>query len=161
MAKYNQSDYAMNKNSKNIVYKTAMGNVIEITIEQFLSENPSMTLEEFISFKNEYTELLHIEDLHTKRTTRLDNRLSDETQNSFIYKTEPIDLLIEKIDKQTNDNIIYSLIKLIASEKLSEKQFRRCIMYFFDNLSYRAIAKIEGVHHSTIIDTIARVLRKL
>jgi hypothetical protein len=46
MNNYKESDYAKNKLSQNIVYQTSNG-TFEITIKQYLQENPSRGEEDF------------------------------------------------------------------------------------------------------------------
>jgi hypothetical protein len=46
MNNYNESNYAKNKYNHNIVYETANG-TIEITVMQYLNENPTKEEEDF------------------------------------------------------------------------------------------------------------------
>ena len=48
-----------------------------------------------------------------------------------------------------------------AIGKLTEIQRRRLCLYYFDGLSYRQIAKLEGVTHRTVISTIEHSLNRL
>lgn len=58
---YRQSDYAKNKYSSNIVY-AGSDETIEITLEQFLEENPGMTKEDFKYWKSWSDEDYYITD---------------------------------------------------------------------------------------------------
>lgn len=48
-----------------------------------------------------------------------------------------------------------------AVGKLTEVQRRRLCLYYFDGLSYRQIARLEGVTHRAVIGTIAQALKQL
>lgn len=50
MEEFRKSDYAINKHSKNIVYGF-MDQIVEITVEDYLRENPHKTEEDFMELK--------------------------------------------------------------------------------------------------------------
>ena len=50
MYNYRKSDYAINKNSPNIVYRFH-NEIIEITLEDYLEENPDKTEHDFAELK--------------------------------------------------------------------------------------------------------------
>lgn len=50
MQNYRKSDYAINKNSPNIVYRFH-NEIIEITLEDYLKENPDKTEHDFAELK--------------------------------------------------------------------------------------------------------------
>ena len=50
MQNYRKSDYAVNKNSPNIVYRFH-NEIIEITLEDYLKENPDKTEHDFAELK--------------------------------------------------------------------------------------------------------------
>ncbi|KAF5065725.1 hypothetical protein DSECCO2_270830 [anaerobic digester metagenome] len=61
MKNYKDSDYALNKFSKGIVYRFA-DRIAEITLKDYLAENTYKTLKDFIEFKalsDLYQEELH------------------------------------------------------------------------------------------------------
>ncbi len=71
MKNYKDSDYALNKYSGGIVYKFA-GRIVEVTLEDYLSENPSKTAEDFRELKALSDEMYHQQVIHENRTSRLD-----------------------------------------------------------------------------------------
>ena len=50
MPKYQNSDYAVNKNAKGIVYRFA-NRTVEVTLEDYLRENPDKTEADFAELK--------------------------------------------------------------------------------------------------------------
>lgn len=50
MKNYNKSDYALNKYSKNIIYRSVKG-IVEVTPEEYLAENPDKSKNDFIELK--------------------------------------------------------------------------------------------------------------
>lgn len=50
MKNYHKSDYALNKYRKGIVYKFADG-IVEVTLEDYLRENPDKTEADFQALK--------------------------------------------------------------------------------------------------------------
>lgn len=51
MSKYYNSDYAINKNKKGIVYRNNDGSILEITFEKISQRNPNFTQEDFDKLK--------------------------------------------------------------------------------------------------------------
>ena len=64
----------------------------------------------------------------------------------------PEEILIKKMQ----DAELYAAIA-----KLTEKQSRRLMLHFFEGLNYRQIAKLEGVTHGCIGQSISAALKKL
>ena len=77
MKKYYESDYALNKYSPNIVYKFADG-IHEVTLEQYLKNNPTKTEEHFNELKAISDEDYHESDL--KDTSYRKGKLLDRLQ---------------------------------------------------------------------------------
>ena len=48
-----------------------------------------------------------------------------------------------------------------AIEKLSEVQKRRLCLHYFEGLTYRRIAELEGTHFSTAAESVTRAVEKL
>lgn len=58
MKNYNKSGYALNKVSQNIVYRFADG-IVEVTLADYLRENPNKTEEDFKELKAMSDEMYH------------------------------------------------------------------------------------------------------
>lgn len=76
MRNYQHSDYAVNKFSPNIVYRFA-DSIVEVTLEDYLRDNPNKTESEFAKLKALSDEIYHDQDLENtrygKRAMNLEN----------------------------------------------------------------------------------------
>lgn len=89
MKNYKDSDYARNKFSDGIVYRFA-DRIVEITLKDYLAENPDKTVEDFMDLKALSDEIYHQQVINDNRTSRLDvsiNGLEDTGQ----LATAPLD----------------------------------------------------------------------
>lgn len=132
----------MDKPLVTITYKTANGNKICVEVSTPVKE------------------LLEQSDRQIRSQRRQDRRHLDFTVQadenllgSLLPAYEDTADLLERIERNTR------LHEAIG--KLTEKQRRRLCLYFFDGLSYRQIAKLEGVTHRTVISTIEHSLNRL
>ena len=97
MKNYKDSDYALNKFSEGIVYRFE-DRIIEITLEDYLAENPDRTTQNFLELKALSDEIYHQQVTHEHRTSRLDMSINglEETQQ---LATPSLDLdLMHKSD---------------------------------------------------------------
>jgi RNA polymerase sigma factor (sigma-70 family) len=108
----------------------------------------------------EVKELLEQSDRQIRSQRRQDRRyldfvgnidgLTDEAMND---PQESITDLLEKMERNAR---LYSAIGL-----LTETQKRRLCLYFFYGSSYSQIARMEGVNHRTVMDSIEQALKRL
>ncbi len=124
-----------------------MFTVVEITLEDYLAENPGKTAQDFLELKALSDEIYHQQVTHENRTSRLDvsiNGLEEIEQ----LAAPPLDLdLIHKSDTRKARE---AAKRLLDSGELTEIQRRRFILHFFQNVSLRQIAKKENVHQSAV-----------
>ena len=71
MHNYRKSDYAINKNSPNIVYRFH-NEIIEITLEDYLKENPDKTEHDFAELKALSDQIYYEQDRAESAQTRKD-----------------------------------------------------------------------------------------
>ena len=71
MQNYRKSDYAINKNSPNIVYRFH-NEIIEITLEDYLKENPDKTEHDFAELKALSDQIYYEQDRAESAQTRKD-----------------------------------------------------------------------------------------
>ena len=71
MQNYRKSDYAVNKNSPNIVYRFH-NEIIEITLEDYLKENPDKTEHDFAELKALSDQIYYEQDRAESAQTRKD-----------------------------------------------------------------------------------------
>ena len=71
MRNYKDSDYALNRYSQGIVYKFSDG-IVEITLEDYLRDNPDKTEEDFAKLKALSDEIYYQQDRQEYRVSHLD-----------------------------------------------------------------------------------------
>ena len=157
MKNYRDSDYALNKFSEGIVYRFA-DRIVEITLEDYLMENPGKTAQDFFELKTLSDEIYHQQVMHENRTSRLDVSINglEETEQ---LSTPPLDL--ELIHKGDVKEAMDAARLLLDSGELTEIQRHRFILHFVEGLSYRQIAVREGVHFTSVHESVEAATAKL
>lgn len=171
MAKnYTQEHYAINKHSKGIVYRGTDGNR-EISLEQFLKENPTLTEADFNYWKALSDELYKEEDRKNNEITRKNVSINEieETQlvsvesaeTEFIHSINEAEIFMKEI-------MSARFVLQIAHDELSDIQLRRFLSRYVDGKKEEDIAKEEGVCQSTVSRSISgaenkikKIIRKL
>lgn len=146
MKEYWKSDYAINKRSASIVYQFATG-LVEITLEDYIRENPDKTEEDFLALKAISDEIY----AHQERA-----------QHSTTYRDVPLDGCRE-INVPSAEADTIRALTLVELEKvqaqlerfldigpLTEIQKRRFYLYCIQGLSIRQIARAEGVRQFAV-----------
>lgn len=157
MKNYKDSDYALNKFSEGIVYKFA-DRIVEITLEDYLAENPGKTAEDFLELKALSDEIYHQQVIHENRTSRLNVSMNGLEERLELATVSLDKSLIHKID---GENAMEAAKRLLDSGDLTEVQRRRFLLHFFQGLSYRQIASREGVHFTSVHESIEAATAKL
>lgn len=121
MKNYKDSDYALNKFSEGIVYRFA-DRIVEITLEDYLAENPDKTTDDFLELKALSDEIYHQQIIDENRTSRLNVSINglEETE---VLATVSLDT--ELIHKSDNKNAMEAAKRLLDSGDLTEVQRRR------------------------------------
>ncbi len=157
MKNYKDSDYALNKFSEGIVYRFA-NRIVEITLEDYLAENPGKTAEDFLELKALSDEIYHQQVIHENRTSRLDVSMNG-LEGTEALATVPLDRsLIHKIDGK---NAMEAAKRLLDSGNLTEVQQPRFLLHFFQGLSYWQIVSREGLHFTSVHESIEAATAKL
>lgn len=157
MKNYKDSDYALNKFSEGIVYRFA-DRIVEITLKDYLAENPDKTVEDFLELKAMSDEIYHQQVIDENRTSRLDVSI-DGMEETEALATASLD--VELIHKKDTEKAIKAARQLLDSGGLTEVQRRRFLLHFFQGLSYRQIASREGVHFTSVHESIEAATAKL
>lgn len=157
MKNYRDSDYALNKYSQAIVYKFADG-IVEVTLEEYLRENPDKTEADFMELKALSDEIYHEQVIQEHRTSRRDVSL-DYLEESVPATIPSLD--IAHIQKSEEVRALQAAESLLASGKLTTVQQRRFMLHYFHGLSTRQIAKLEGVHQRAVWDSLMWAGKKL
>lgn len=160
MAKnYNRSDYALNKYSASIVYSDADG-VYELTKEAFLASDPSLTEADYEYWKRisdaDYLATARRDTYESRHTVSLDELADgvlageESTEDEVLEKLEP-----------TDNPYTYENAMRILDACLTETQKRRFLKYRKCGMTVRDIAIEEGVHPSSVDETIHAAEKKI
>lgn len=108
MKNYKYSDYALNKYSENIVYRF-QNERIEISLKDYLSENPDKTEEDFKELKMLSDEMFHEQVKKDYNQTRLNSPL--EYFENIVENSNCLleDEYIEKLDKYYSKKALKAL----------------------------------------------------
>lgn len=161
MYNYRKSDYAINKSSPNIVYRFH-NEIIEITMEDYLRENPDKTEKDFAEIKALSDEIYYEQDRAESTKTRKDVSIHglEETEHCA---TRPLE---EEWEEKLMElqNCLYArkaFEKLFVSGVLTEIQKRRFCLHVFQGLSTRQIGRMEGTSHQAVAKSLNLALGKL
>ena len=157
MKNYKDSDYALNKFSEGIVYRFA-DRIVEITLEDYLSENPGKTAEDFMELKALSDEIYHQQVIDENRTSRLDVSING-LEDTEALATASLD--VELIHKKDTEKAIEAARQLLDSGGLTEVQRRRFLLHFFQGLSIRQIAALDEVDYRAVWDSLYWASKKL
>jgi len=161
MKNYRDSDYAVNKNAEGIVYRFA-NQTIEITLADYLRENPSKTPVDFAELKalsdTDYYDTDRSDYRQTWKNTSFDNLGEDERASLAAPSVED-----EVIDKGEREALLAQRQSLsaLALDKLTDKQRRRYVLYHVHGKSYREIADIENAHFTSVEESILAAEKKI
>ncbi len=161
MKNYKESDYALNKYSQGIVYKFADG-IVEITLEDYLRDNPDRTEADFVELKAWSDRIYHEQAVQEQRICRRNVSLDQVAEAELAVVPEFAQHLIAEQDD--GEKVLKSAYKLLHSGMLTKVQQRRFVLHYFKGLSTRQIAILEGVRQQTVWESLmwaGKKLRKL
>lgn len=157
MKNYRKSDYALNKYSRGIVYKFT-DEIVEVTLEDYLRENPGKTEADFLELKALSDEMYLNQDRLDYTQTRKNLSIHGMEENEACA-TRPLDE--EYAENEEKKRVMQAADKLFREGKLTEKQKRRFTQHFFRGLSLRQIADMESVHFTSVDESLKRAADKL
>ena len=159
MKNYTDSDYAINKFSKGIVYRFA-NEVVEITLEDYLAENPDKTENDFVKLKSLSDDMYLDQSRNENNQTRknVSMTLLEETDATFVPSYET--MLIRRIEKESKRQKDAALIKEILG-CLTDIQRRRYLMTIQDKMTTRQIAVIDRVSHQSVVECLEAANKKI
>ena len=163
MKNYRESDYALNKYSDGIVYRMADGSRITVTLENYLSENPDKTAEDFRILKAAsdtiYAEQIQQEHIQNKLNVPL-TVISDSIKNHEISAEDSLFASITEIEE--NDNYLFQAEAADnALDILTDIQRRRYIQYHIHGKTLREIADMEGTHNTSVCESLKAAENKI
>ena len=157
MKNYRDNDYALNKYSQGIVYKFA-DSIVEVTKEDYLRDNPNKTETDFAELKALSDEIYYQQDRQEQRISRRDVSING-LEKTII--AGPPNIETELLQKETKEKLLEAAKQLLHSGKLTPVQRRRFLLYFFQGMSTRQIARLEGVHQRAVWDSLKWAGKKL
>ena len=148
------SNYSRNKQEQNaIVYCDAFGNVINLTADDFGSE------EEFRNWKSWSDENYHTED--NRDVVEGKHNMSIDDLSEAALAIPAIDVVMDR-QYETSERRRRAAAKVSQiRDKLTETQFRRLWMYFVDGMTIDEIGEIEGISHQNISKSIGSAMKKI
>lgn len=158
MRKYWTSDYAVNKDREGIVYQFADGKELEISLTEYLRDNPGKTEQDFLELKALSDGIYYEQALEDTRYGKQKQSLG-QLEDSEQFATPPIDTLL--IHNSEKGQALKAARLLLGSGDLTEVQRRRFLLHFFEGLSYRQLAVRENVHFTSVQESIETAVRKL
>ncbi len=164
MAKnYKKESYAINKYSNGIVY-IGVKSIFELTLEQFLKENPNMSQSDFEYWKNISDELYKEEDLRTMEISKRSVSINEiaETRLMATESAEDAFFRLEDTGNPTREDIVNAqFIYDLAKKVLTAIQYERFFKYYSEGKKLKEIAKIEGVNFASVSRSILLSERKI
>lgn len=157
MKNYRDNDYAINKFSKGIVYRFD-DETIEITLEDYLRENPDKTEEDFLRLK-EISDQIYYEQDRAENAQTKKNVSIHSLEETLSCATPALDEEYIQKEKKVQDK--HKMDKLFRAAGLTEKQKRRLYLHCVEGKTFRAIAEIEGVHWTSVEECVNFALKKL
>ena len=162
MRDYRKSDYAINKYSPNIVYRFYDDEIIEVSLEDYLKENPDKTEQDFAELKALSDEIYYEQDRAESAQTRKDVSIHG-LEETDCCSTRPLEEEWEElaVEVQNRRYARTALERLFAAGVLTEVQKRRFRLHVFRGLSTRQIGKLEGTSHQAVAKSLNLALEKL
>ena len=162
MRNYTNSDYALNKYSGGIVYHFT-DKIEEITLEDYLAENPDMTEADFTALK-ELSDGIYLEQARSENTQTKNNAPFEELSKTTLCCTPSLeDMLISEInaieEKSRREHLV--ALKNQVLGLLSDIQLRRYILRHVEHLKLRQIADKECVSLQVIHKSILAAEKKI
>jgi len=162
MKHYANSDYALNKHSKGIVYRFA-DSIVEITLENYLAENPGKTEADFLALKNISDSDYHEEVKATYRQTWKDMPESDTEDSLFNADLSAEGEYFGDFEAVAEDEQYENLrssARFVLS-KLTKIQRKRYVLYHIKGLSTWEIAKKEGTNQKSVLESLNGAEKKI
>ena len=164
MAKnFNKENYAMNKYSKSIVYCGSEQDY-EITLEQFLKENPNMAEADFEYWKRISDEIYRDEASKNVSVKRNNIAIDDVNERKLptVNSAEDEYFSMLNSDKLSKENIMNKeFICGLAKKILTDKELKRFNDFYLKKKKMKEIAHDEGVYHTSVSRSITKAKEKI
>jgi len=159
MHEFKKSNFAANKYKEGIVYHFVDGSTVEITLTDYLSDNPDKNERDFIELKELSDQIYYEQVLEENRYQRRKTSLG-KIEGKELFSTPS--LYIQYEQRENIKRISETAAALVLDEKeLTEVQRRRFVLHFIEGFSYRKIADFENVHFTSVQESIEACIKKL
>ena len=160
MKNYRDSDYALNKYSKGIVYRFADATV-EVTLEDYLAENPGRTEQDFRELKA-LSDKLYLEQVTDENAQTYKNfSLHTAVELSDPTALTPEEHLEEREIATEEESALLAAKAFLLSGQLTKIQRKRFILFYIKGLSTRQIAELEGISQYSVWECIQSCEKKM
>lgn len=162
---YQDSDYALNKFSKGVVYRFATS-ISELTLEAFLASDPDLAEEDFYRWKT-WSDADYLTQVNTENTQTYKNVPFDALEGSALCSVpSPEATLIDVRDAREAERETELRRKRLtvanrALDKLTDVQRRRYLLHAVEGLTTREIAEKDGVSHVAIVYSLEFAKKKI
>lgn len=153
MKKFNRTDYAFNKYAQGIVYQSVKG-YYEISMEDFIREDPEKGKKIFLSIKSFSDEWYHEQDQMQTRITRKELSLEEVNEQTIKDNQVGQDIQIQVEEKLIKQCAWKALRDVLDQNFLTYKQKSRLKKVILDGFTIRQVAQIEGVSHVAVLKSI-------
>jgi hypothetical protein len=137
MQNFTDSDYALNKYNSGIVYRFADGSRVTVTLTDYLNENPGKTERDFAALKA-LSDAIYLDQVRAENAQTKKN-VSVHTLKGGVPFEEAF---LDALDRAAAAK---AFAALLADDALTETQRRRFRLHVLEGLTFREIAKREGV----------------
>jgi hypothetical protein len=159
MKNFTDSDYAVNKNAEGIVYRFA-DETVEITLEDYLRENPNMSAADFAELKALSDSDYYERDRSSYRQTWKNVSFEGLEETDLLAVPSPEDDYFDSLERAAEAERKTTLAQR-AMSKLTETQRRRYSLYHVSGLTLRQIAFRESVSFQTVDESLTVAERKI
>jgi len=162
MKNFTNSDYALNKHSKGIVYRFADG-IVEITLADYLAESPDKTEADFLALKEFSDSDYFTTDRAEYAQTKKNLYFNDLDETMLCSAPSPEKMLISEITakEETERQEQRVELKNLALGKLTGTQRRRYLLYHVDGKTEEEIADMEGATQQAVSQSLLWSDRKI
>lgn len=157
MKNYKNSDYAVNKYAKGIVYR-GQRHTTEVTLADFLAESSQLTEQDFNDLKALSDAIYYKQDRDTYNQAYLDVSINSLEHRLDVAVSSPEDEYIHRYEQAQFHGGIQILLE---SGKLTKVQWRRLVLHSVGKYSSHTIAKHEGVSQHAVMKSLHAAKKKL
>jgi DNA-directed RNA polymerase specialized sigma24 family protein len=158
MKNYAKSDCAVNKFSKSIVHRF-VDCTVEVTLTDYLTENPDKTLADFIELKELSDKIYREQDRDDYRQTWKNSSLGNIC-DVLCATPSSESILISALEQNEQSNSRISLAKR-ALNAPTDVQRKRYLLHVVNKLTTRQIAEKEGVKHQSVVESLQSAEKKI